>query len=67
MACPFLRGTLIPVCTVHDGSYCPGTFELEEYCRSDKTIRCPYPSLRLFGIGRSAHGDRREESFKKAA
>lgn len=51
MTCSFLRGTLIPVCTVYGDNYLPSNFELEKYCQSDKARTCPYPTLRLYGIG----------------
>jgi hypothetical protein len=67
MACPFLTGTRIPICTVHGGNYSLSTFELEEYCLSDKAKMCPHPSLMLFGIGRTAQRGVYREAIKKAA
>jgi hypothetical protein len=67
MTCPFLRGTMIPVCTAYGSNYLPSNFEFEKYCRGDKSKICPYPSLRLFGVGCVDHGGVRRESRRKAA
>ena len=54
MTCPFLAGTGVLICTANSGVYVPSIFEIEEYCQSEKSKNCPYPSLMLFGIAHVA-------------
>ena len=53
MTCPYLNGDVITVCTIHGVNIIPNNIELEKYCRNDKAKSCPYPTLRLYGIGRT--------------
>jgi hypothetical protein len=57
MACPFLTGTRIPICTVKDRDYLLNTFELEVYCLSGKAKICPRPSLMLFVSGTTLNSE----------
>ena len=61
MTCPFLIETVVLICTANSGVYVPSIFELEEYCQSEKSKSCPYPSLMLFGI---AHVAKKETNRK---
>ena len=67
MTCPHLKGAVIPVCTVYGDNYLPSNFEIEKYCRSDEAKKCPYPSLRLFGIGHGNQGGACRNLPKEAA
>jgi hypothetical protein len=67
MTCPFLKGTFIPVCTVYGDNYLPSKFELEKYCQSGKAGTCPYPTLRLYGIGHTNQSGARCNLPKEAA
>jgi hypothetical protein len=66
MACPFLTGTRIPICTVQDRDYLLNTFELEVYRLSEKPKMCPRPSLMSFGIGHNAQFGVCREALKAA-
>lgn len=67
MTCPFLKGTFIPVCTVYGDNYLPSNFELEKYCQTGKAKTCPYPTLRLYGIGHTNQGGACRNLPKEAA
>jgi len=44
MKCAYLSGEHVLSCKADRGVYIPSLFELEEYCRTRKSIRCPLKS-----------------------
>ncbi len=42
MKCSYLKWKKAEVCTVSKQPYLPSLFELEEYCRTAKSARCPF-------------------------
>ncbi len=41
MNCPHLKGKIIQTCRGNENVYVPSIFELEEYCRTAKAVKCP--------------------------
>ena len=41
MQCPYLVGTTILSCALEKAVYIPSLFELEEYCKTSRHIKCP--------------------------
>jgi hypothetical protein len=42
MKCPYLTGRKVQICRENHGMYVPSIFELEEYCQTAKSVRCPF-------------------------
>ncbi len=42
MKCSHLTGKKVQSCTVSKQVYVPSLFELEEYCHTAKSARCPF-------------------------
>ena len=49
MKCRLLKGEENPTCTATDSVYMPSSFELEEYCRTDRHRVCPFYRVRRPG------------------
>ncbi len=41
MKCLFLEGRYVQKCTAVQGTYVPSSFELMEYCKSNRRKMCP--------------------------
>ncbi len=41
MKCLFLEGRYVQKCTAAQGAYIPSSFELMEYCKSNRRRMCP--------------------------
>ncbi len=51
--CPHLTGEKVQTCTESRQVYVPSLFELEEYCHTAKSARCPLRIRRTWGIHRT--------------
>jgi hypothetical protein len=48
MNCPHLKGKKIQTCRGNDNVYVPSIFELEEYCRTAKAVKCPLLYTKMY-------------------
>lgn len=53
MKCPYITGKYRLSCTAHEKAevYVPSLFELEEYCKNIRHIRCPLRNQKYEGTG----------------
>jgi hypothetical protein len=58
LKCSHLKGKKIQTCTVKKKKYIPSLFELEEYCHTEKYVRCPLLVMKPLGrsIQRTGRG-----------
>jgi hypothetical protein len=56
MKCHHLTGSKVQICRGSQGMYVPSLFELEEYCQTAKSARCPLLP-RDAGAGHSTNQD----------
>jgi hypothetical protein len=57
--CYHLRGKKIQTCNASRQLYVPSLFELEEYCNTTKSARCPLLIMRTRGDQYTAQGERK--------
>ncbi len=61
MKCSHLKGKRVQTCTVRKKKYMPSLFELEEYCNTEKSDRCPLLVMRTLGRSMSRAGRGRKD------
>ncbi len=42
MKCPYLIIPIIPTCLANEKPYIPSTVQLQEFCKTKESTRCPF-------------------------